>query len=140
MARNPFEEIERMFDQMSHQFGTLDEELRSGSVAVDLVDAGDAYVVRADLPGYGRDEIDVEIAGDHLSISASRSDDSEVAGETDDGDYIRRERSKRSVDRSIRIPGDVDEEATEARYSDGVLTVELPKAHADEDGRDIPIN
>lgn len=137
MTRNPFEEIERMFDRMSHQFETLDEDLRSRSIAVDLVDEGDAYVVRADLPGYDRDEIDVELAGDALAISASRADERE---EREEGSYIRRERRKRSVDRTVRIPGDVDEEATEARYDSGVLTVELPKAHADEEGRDIPIS
>lgn len=140
MARNPFEEIERMFDRMSHQFETLDEDLRSRRIAVDLLDTGDAYLVRADLPGYERDEIDVELAGDSLTISADHTDDTEERDATDEGTYIRRERSRRSVDRSIRLPGDVDEEATEARYGDGVLSIELPKANADEDGRDIPIN
>lgn len=140
MARNPFDEIERMFDRMSEQFETLDEDLRSHRVDVDLVDTGDAYVVRADLPGYDRAEIDVELAGDTLSISADHTADTEAREATDEGTYIRRERSKRSVDRSVRIPGEVDEEGTEAQYSDGVLTVELSKAHADEDGRDIPVN
>lgn len=129
-----------MFDRMSGQFETLDEELRAGSTAVDLVETDQAYVVRVDLPGYDREAIDVELAGQTLTVSADRTGGAETADESDEGTYIRRERRQRSVDRSVRLPGEVDEEATEAQYENGVLTVELPKRHAGADGRDIPIN
>jgi len=47
---NPFEEIERAFDRMRHQFGSLDDDLFRGAVPVDVADAGDEFVVTADLP------------------------------------------------------------------------------------------
>lgn len=136
MARNPFEEIERMFDRMSDQFDPLEGGPLGGSVAVDVEDTGDALVVTADLPGYDREDIDVQLAGERLTLSADRSTTDETDG---DGTYVRRERRQRSVSRTIRLPEPVDEAGTEATYNHGVLTVTLPKAEAD-DGHDIPIN
>ena len=141
MARNPFEEIERMFDRMSDQFdplegGPLEAGPFGGSVAVDVEDAGDAFVVSADLPGYDREDIDVQLAGERLTLSADHSESTETG---DEGRYVRRERRQRSVSRTLRLPEPVDEAGTEATYNHGVLTVTLPKAEPD-DGHDIPIN
>jgi HSP20 family protein len=138
MARNPFDEIERMFDRMSHQFETLDDDLFEGSVAVDIEDTGDAFVVTADLPGFDGDDIDVELSGETLTLSAAHSESTETEDE-DDHRYIRRERREQSVNRSIRLPAPVEEADTEASYNNGVLTVTLPKVGAGE-GHDIPIN
>lgn len=130
-----------MFDRMSDQFDPLDDgPLPSGplggSVAVDVEDAGDEFVVTADLPGYDREDIDVQLAGERLTLSADRSESTETG---DDGRYVRRERRQRSVSRTLRLPEPVDESGTEATYNHGVLTVTLPKAEPD-DGHDIPIN
>ena len=126
-----------MFDRMSSQFEPLEGgALQGGSVAVDVEDAGDEFVVTADLPGYDRDDIDVQLAGERLTLSADRSTSSETGR---DGTYVRRERRQQSVSRSVRLPEPVDETGTEATYNHGVLTVRLPKAEAD-DGHDIPIN
>ncbi|MCY4729683.1 Hsp20/alpha crystallin family protein [Natronomonas gomsonensis] len=138
MARNPFDEIERMFDRMSHQFETLDDDLFEGSVAVDIEDTGDAFVVTADLPGFDGDDIDVELSGETLTLSAAHSESTETEDE-DDHRYIRRERREQSVNRSIRLPAPVEEADTEASYNNGVLTVTLSKVGAGE-GHDIPIN
>ncbi|QLD89858.1 Hsp20/alpha crystallin family protein [Natronomonas salina] len=141
MSRNPFDEIERMFDRMSSQFdptegGALGGPL-GGSVAVDVEDAGDEYVVTADLPGYDREDIDVQLAGERLTVSADHTD--ATTAEEDDGRYVRKERRQQSVSRTIRLPEAVDESGTEAEYNNGVLTVTLPKVGVD-DGHDIPIN
>lgn len=140
MARNPFDEIERMFDRMSSQFdpmegGALGGSL-GGSVPVDVEDTGDEYVVTADLPGYDREDVDVQLAGERLTVSADHTESTETG---DEGHYVRRERRQRSVSRTVRLPEAVDESGTEARYQNGVLTVTLPKVDA-EDGHDIPIN
>jgi HSP20 family protein len=139
MARNPFEEIERMFDRMSQQFETLDEDLFEGSVAVDIEDTDDAFVVTADLPGFEGDDINVELAGETLTLSATHSESAEDDEEGEGHRYIRRERHEQSVSRSVRLPEPVVESDTEAAYDNGVLTVTLPKAEAEE-GHDIPIN
>jgi HSP20 family protein len=134
MTRNPFDEIERMFDRMSQQFDPLEEGLLEGSVPVDVEDTGEAFVVTADLPGFDREDIDVQLAGETLTVSADHTDEREEGGR-----YIRRERTQQSVSRSVRLPDPVAEDGTEATYADGVLTVRLPKVGAD-DGHDIPIN
>lgn len=150
MARNPFDEIERVFDRMSSQFEPLEGDLFEGAVAVDVEDTGESYVVTADLPGYDRDAVDVQLAGRRLTVSAERDEAAESTGgggeggESDEGGegdsrYLRRERRHQSVSRTVRLPSPVDEAGTEARYHNGVLTVTLPKTDPD-DGHDIPVN
>ena len=132
--RNPFEDIERMFEEMNEGFRAFDTKITRG-VAVDVVDQGDSYVVTADLPGYEREDIDVRLSGNSLTIGASRETESSEG----DGDYVRRERSRESVSRTLRLPERVDEESTDASYNNGVLTITLGKASGDG-GESIPIN
>ncbi|QLD85867.1 Hsp20/alpha crystallin family protein [Natronomonas halophila] len=140
MSRNPFDEIERMFDRMSNRLEPFDEGVFEGSVAVDIEETDDAYVVTADLPGFDRDDIDVELAGDRLTLSATHTEAESEEGDEDGGRYLRRERRQQSVSRSVRLPEPVDEDATEAEYNNGVLTVTLPKEAEGDSGHDIPIN
>lgn len=139
MARkNPFEELEQFFERMSQQVETGDwSALTRDSVAVDVVDTGDAFQITADLPGYDRDDIDITLTGDTLQIDAGREEETEEAYE---GSYIRRERHEQTASRSVRIPDATDEEAASATYTNGVLTVTLPKADPGEHGRQIDID
>lgn len=90
----------------------------------DIRDAGDAYVLEADLPGMKKEDIHIDIDGDRLSISAERN---AVKEEKDDnGGYIRCERSYGSFSRSFDISGIRGEEIS-ASYEDGVLKLTLPK-------------
>ncbi|WP_160134309.1 Hsp20/alpha crystallin family protein [Halococcus salsus] len=136
--RNPFDEIERMFDRMNDQFGRFNEMPvpATQSVSVDLADAGDSFEVTADLPGYDREEIDLSVADRTLRITAERDESSEES----DGDYLRRERHTRSVSRSLTLPERVEEGEASASYTNGVLTVTLPKAASDSDSRSIDID
>ncbi len=131
MSQNdPFGEIERLFDQ----FGVgLDGD---AGVPVDVLDAGDTIEVTADLPGYETDQIDVQIRdGRRLTIAAEASEERE----REEGQFVTRERSSRATSRTITLPDAVDESGTEAAYTNGVLTVRLPKRESDE-GTDIPVN
>jgi HSP20 family protein len=141
MRDNPFEEIERMFERMSE--GMQPNGLPGGpgmgvgTVLVDVEDRDDAFVVTADLPGFDREEIDVSLREDTLELSASR----ETAEETGASDFVRCERRRSDVSRSIRLPEPVDAEGTTATHENGVLTVTLPKRTPDESaGTDIPVN
>jgi len=90
-----------------------------------------------DLPGFDREEIDVRLREDTLELSASR----ETAEETGASDFVRCERRRSDVSRSIRLPEPVDAEGTTATHENGVLTVTLPKRTPDESaGTDIPVN
>ncbi|WP_135303327.1 Hsp20/alpha crystallin family protein [Haloarcula amylovorans] len=132
--RDPFQEIERAFDVLGEQFGVdLD------TVPTDIVDAGDAFVVRADLPGFDSDDLDVQLSDERkLTISADHSE----SAQSSEGRFVQRERRRQSISRTVRLPEAVDEAGTSASYDEGVLTVRLPKvtADGDEDGTDIPVN
>lgn len=136
---NPFDDIERMFDRLSDQFAEFDPvELGSmGAIAVDVCDEGDAIVVVADLPGYETDDIEVTLNDERtLHLYAERESETE---ETEEGVYVRRERTQESIERTISLPDAVEDGETSAGYDNGVLTVTLPKQTPDEDSRSIPV-
>lgn len=98
-----------------------------GGFKTDIRDSGDAYVLEADLPGVKKEDIHIDINGDHLSISAQRS--SSVEEKDKDGGYIRCERSYGSFSRSFDISG-IRSEDISAAYDNGVLTLTMPKRAA----------
>lgn len=118
---------------MSDQFEDFDVESR---LAVDVEDTGDAFVVTADLPGFEKEDIDVHLRDDALQIDATHEESPEKDVKEQ---YIRRERSKRSVSRSLSLPEAVDEDAVSASFNNGVLTVELPKSRDEDDSTSIDI-
>ena len=139
--RNPFEEIERLFEQMSSQFEDFDswqglEGAMPGRLKIDLADHGDEFQLTADLPGFSKEDIDVELVEDKLRIRAEHEEDTETG---EPGRYVRQERRKQSMDRSVTLPEPVDEEGVEARFRNGVLTVTLPKAAGRGDSHQIDI-
>lgn len=135
MTRNPFEEMERAFERMGKQLEGLAPETGAQTILVDVADTGEAYVVTADLPGFDREDIEVKLSSRRLELAAEHEEESETEGP----DYVRHERHRGSLHRSVHLPGRVDPEGTEAGYENGVLTVTLPKHEADS-GTDIPVN
>ena len=108
---------------------------RGNGLSVDLEDTGDAFVLTADLPGFDREDINVELRKGSLRVSARREESTEREDET----YIHRERAKRSINRTVSLPEPVDKEGTTATFKNGVLTVQVPKAQASEDATSINI-
>ena len=136
---NPFDELERLFERMSHQFEEASQSWGTGealepwtggleTMAVDLAEHDDEYVASVDLPGFERDDIEVSVTDNTLRVAAEHEEAAEEEGEH----YLRRERSHRSQERSIRLPGEVDPDAVEATMKHGVLTVTLPKAETEK--------
>lgn len=91
---------------------------------VDVLETPEAYIVRVDLPGVGKDNIKIEIQGDRLTIQGERPVDDEPRMAA----YHSIERETGIFERSFNLPGDVDADTAEARYLDGVLDIVLPKA------------
>lgn len=116
-----------MFEQMNRGLQAFDSDIAGGSVPVDVVEREDGYVVTADLPGYEKDDIDIRLSGSTLTISAERS----TEREDEDGEYVRRERSRQSVSRTVRLPDRLDESTTSATYNNGILTITIGRADAD---------
>ena len=114
---NPFRDLEEMERSLFANSG-------ANAFKTDIRDAGDAYVLEADLPGMKKDDIHIDIDGERLSISAERSAVREEKDEN--GGYIRCERSYGSFSRSFDISG-IRAEDISAAYEDGVLKLTLPK-------------
>jgi HSP20 family protein len=93
------------------------------SPQVELFERGNNLIIRADLPGLSRDDIDVEIEDDALVIRGERRNEFEDEQEG----YYRSERSYGSFYRAIPLPDNVDASQCNATFKDGVLEVTLPK-------------
>lgn len=137
--RNPFEEMERLFERMSRQFDEASRMWESDgpfgqwssqaeSMAVDLVDHDDEFVVTVDLPGFERDDVEIEVTDHTLRIQAEHEEEIEE----EEAEYLRQERRHKSTERSIRLPDEVDKEAVSARMKNGVLTITVPKLEVKE--------
>ena len=94
-------------------------------VRVDVVEKEGIYKVRADLPGVKKENINVRIDGNVVQIDAETQDAKEFKEEG--GKVVRSERYYGSVSRTFSLAEDVDESKATAKYSDGVLSLELPK-------------
>lgn len=91
--------------------------------AIDVAERDDAYVIHADLPGLDRDDVDLSLEGRVLTLSGSRSHESETRT---DG-WVRVERSSGSFRRAFTLPEGVDGEKIAATFDKGVLEVVVPK-------------
>jgi HSP20 family protein len=102
---------------------------------IDIQETENEIIVTADIPGFEKENIDLEIAGDRLKIKA----ESEIEKEEDEKGYHRRERSKKSVYREILLPKNTKPEESKASYKNGVLKVTLTKIE-DEKGKKLEID
>jgi HSP20 family protein len=122
---NPFEELDRLTRQLRSLLDALPrfaDDLGIGFTPVaDVVETPDSYVVEVELPGVDRQDIDIEIAGRRLSVTGERKTKERT------GILRRRERIIGRFSYEVTLPGDIDEDAADARLADGVLTVRLPK-------------
>lgn len=92
--------------------------------ALNVFEAGDAVVVKAEVPGLDRSTLGVELEGNRLLLTGTR-----VAPPLDEGcGYHRRERTFGQFRRVFQLPFEVDREKTTAAYRDGVLTVRIEKS------------
>ena len=141
--RRPFRDIEQMLNQWRQQFDELTQrttpfEFRFGeleSMTVDLADHGDEFVVTADVPGFKKDDITVNVTDSMLRIRAEHEEEHEETEEM----YLQQERSHRSMSRSLRLPEPVNADEVAARYQNGVLTVTLPKTEPSTEGQNIDV-
>jgi HSP20 family protein len=90
---------------------------------MDVVDRDKEIFVKAELPGFDKDDLDISIANNQLVIKAKTSHEEKE----EKGDYLRQEISKSEIYRSVLLPGDVEEDNIKSSYKDGVLELTIPK-------------
>ena len=99
------------------------EPLDAATPRVDVIDRDDTLVVRAELPGMDKDDVDLAVSGNTLTLKGS----SRQEEEQEDDDYHRREIVSRYIARTVPLPCEVDGGRASARLKDGMLEVTLPK-------------
>lgn len=95
----------------------------AGSVDIDVYENKDEVVVKAELPGMNKDEIEVDATGSILTIKGEKKQEEE----TRDGQYYYSERSYGSFIRSLELPGEVQTDNVKASLNNGVLEIRLAK-------------
>ena len=114
---NPF----RMFDELERSFfGSND----IAEFKTDIREEGDSYVMEADLPGFKKEDIKIDLDDNLLTISAERHSNYEEKDKK--GKYVRCERSYGAYSRDFDLSG-VNSEGIKAKYENGVLKLTLPK-------------
>jgi HSP20 family protein len=123
--RDPFEALQTELERMiGAAFG--DAAAATGLYPpVNVFDAGEAYVVKAELPGVAAEKVEIHVEGDTLTLRGERA----FAEPSTDAAYHRRERGQGQFRRVVRVPGRLATDDAKAEYRDGVLTVTIPKAN-----------
>lgn len=99
---------------------------------IDVTEDANAYKVKADVPGVKKDDISVRVVGNMVEIEArTRSEKETREGEK----VLRSERSYGTISRSFSLAQDIDAGKVQAKYADGVLSLELPKKTASDSGK-----
>lgn len=126
----PFDRSERnlfnYLDQMERNFwdGSISDAMQ---FRCDVQDKGDNYLLEAELPGFDANDINIDLEGNRLTISAQRDESTENKAE--DGSYLRRERKFGAFSRSFDVSA-IDTDHIDASYKNGVLELSLPKKTA----------
>jgi HSP20 family protein len=123
------ERMNRLFDQALSRTRLDDEEGLTASMwspAVDIFETSDSIVMKAELPGVNRDNIDIQVEDNTLTLKGERKFEREVKEEN----YLRIERSYGAFQRAFNLPTGVQQDKIRAVFKDGVLEVTMPKAEA----------
>ncbi len=125
---NMFSEFRQSFDDMMRPFfplAEIEQDLRLPTryAQVDLVDNGDSFTVSAELPGFTKDQVDVQINKDGVAIRAECKEEKESKRKN----YLHRERAYSSLQRFVAFPEEVDPSKVEGSMKEGVLELKVPK-------------
>jgi len=130
---SPFEEMDRLFDSYfsrgwlrPFQFPSMAKvpaPFEGRIPDIDLIDRDDEFVIKAELPGVEKKDLDITVSQNSVTIKGSTHHEEKE----EKGDYYRCEISRGSYARTLALPADVDEEHSKASFKDGVLELTLPK-------------
>ena len=134
---NPSREFEDIYDRMGQlmnfAFGDMARVEMPWVPLADLSETEDAYVAKVELPGVGKDQIDVQLQDRELVVSGEIPEQEQDGQNGGQNGGRRRHRSTRRTGRfELRawLPGDVNADAVQGELTDGVLTLTIPKSEA----------
>jgi HSP20 family protein len=123
----PFTEIETLREQLDKVFdqraATRDNSEAAWMPALELADAGDNFVLKAQLPGIDPKDIDVQVTREAISISGERR----YENRDDKSGYVRSEFRYGKFHRVLPLPAHIQNDSVQAEYKDGILMLTLPK-------------
>ncbi|MFQ6039491.1 MAG: Hsp20/alpha crystallin family protein [Candidatus Poribacteria bacterium] len=120
------EEMDRLFERTFGRTLPVHREtpvIRGWAPAVDMFERENEVVLRAEVPGMAKEDIDISVSGNTLTISGERKTEEEIKDE----DYYHCERSYGRFQRALSLPQGVDAENIKASYKNGILEVTIPK-------------
>jgi HSP20 family protein len=132
---SPFEEMDRWFEHAFPRkwmqpfrmewpsWGELAAPLEGRMPKVDVIDRDDELVVRAEVPGIDKDDLDVSVSDNTVTIKGETRHEEKQ----EKGDYYRCEISRGAFARTVPLPSDVDTDKVKSSFKDGVLELTLPK-------------
>jgi HSP20 family protein len=126
---NIFDDFRRSFDVMMRPYFPVETRMQEFGMLpimyapLDFIDDGDHYSIHAELPGFTKENVDVQITSDGMSIRARK----ETEKEDKKKNYLHRERAYSVFERSVSFPEEVDPAKAEGRMNNGVLELRIPK-------------
>lgn len=140
-----FEDVDRWFDSLRQDF---EERLWSRPLArvegsdlaireplVDLIDQGSEFVVRAELPGVSKEDIDLKVTSEGIQIRAK----ADRSREEKEKDYYFQERTYQAYERALSLPEEVKADLASATLKDGVLEVRIPKKQPTPESKPVKV-
>lgn len=130
---SPFREFDRLFDSFfdrgwmpsrwEHPLWQRFAAFEKGMPKVDVIDRDAEVVVRAEVPGYEREELDVSVTDGAVTIKGDHREETKE----EKGEYFHSEISHGSFARTVALPSEIDADKAEASFKNGVLELTLPK-------------
>ncbi len=114
---------------LRHEWNQMNDLMNRNAMKTDVVDNGDHFTVKADLPGFDKKDIKIGLNNGVLTVSASHEENKDEKDEKS-GKYLRRERRSASYERAFNVGKEVKPEEIEAKYENGVLTLNVPNKNA----------
>lgn len=133
-----FTSLRRRFNQMfenDYFHGEEDTAISCWTPATDIFESKDDFVLKVELPGISKDDVNIEFENGILTINGERKEEKEVKEE----DLHRVERCYGTFSRSFRLPKNVNDKKISAKMKDGILELKVPKAE-EVKAKAIPIN
>jgi HSP20 family protein len=133
--------MDRLFDSFLSDWTEVmpvrfrhDWEEWQGAPRVDVTDRGKEFLLRAEVPGFSREDLHVDVSESSVSLRGERKEESAEEGEC----YVCRESAAGTFERTISLPEEIRAEGVTAQLKEGVLTLTLPKVR-EEHRREIPV-